>query len=585
MSLRSLATSLFLTAVAALFAIVWWLGFVAALDRLAERGQSDLSLASGGLVGELRQLREVAVLTASHPGVLALTADPASDPAPVEQVLLRASDVTGALELMLVDRDGHVMASSLDASVDQPGSQPHLRRALQGAFGLSHEIDPSSGQRVFDLAAPVFRPGGPVAGAVILRVSAARIEAAWAGQPLPVFFTDAQGLVFITNRRELLFARRHPPLPGSGSEAAAYPGAVERAFANFQTWRIGGHEIWQLEAGPYLPGSALRIAQDLPVIGMQAEALVDSGPASRQALTQATVAAALCLVLGAGLLLVSERRRVLGQRLKMEADINAVLEARVTERTAELSATNDRLRRAQAELVLASRMSALGQMSAGISHELNQPLMAIRSYAENAATYLGLGRVAEASGNLDRISDLARRMGRIIRNLRAFARQETEPSGPVDLVAVVAAALDLTAPRLAEAGVTVAWQPPGQPVMVRGGEVRLQQVVVNLLSNAADAMQGQPRRQVAIDLSRAAGKVRLAVTDTGPGIAEPDRIFDPFYTTKEVGSGEGLGLGLAISYGLVQGFGGALAGSNLPQGGAVFTLDLLPADAEREGGA
>ncbi|MBC7142889.1 MAG: sensor histidine kinase, partial [Rhodobacteraceae bacterium] len=177
-----------------------------------------------------------------------------------------------------------------------------------------------------------------------------------------------------------------------------------------------------------------------------------------------------------------------------------------------------------------------------------------------------------AAENLGRISDLARRMGRIIKNLRAFARQENEGMSDVDLVAVVAAALELTEARLRSASVRVDWTPPARPVRVRGGEVRLQQVLVNLLANAADAMEGGGT--VSIRVARAGGRVRLSVADTGPGIAEPDRIFDPFYSTKEVGASEGMGLGLSISYGIVQSFGGTIAGRNRPEGGAEFVVEL-----------
>jgi two-component system C4-dicarboxylate transport sensor histidine kinase DctB len=201
--------------------------------------------------------------------------------------------------------------------------------------------------------------------------------------------------------------------------------------------------------------------------------------------------------------------------------------------------------------------------------------MAIRSYAENASLFLDRDETGKAAENLGRISDLARRMGRIIKNLRAFARQESEAMSDVDIGQTVAAALELTEARLGRAGVAVEWTPPAAPIWVRGGEVRLQQVVVNLLTNAADAMEGGGR--VTLRIAPEGGRVRLTVSDTGPGIAEPERIFDPFYSTKEVGAGEGMGLGLSISYGIVKNFGGTITGRNRPEGGAEFTVELQAA--------
>jgi two-component system, NtrC family, C4-dicarboxylate transport sensor histidine kinase DctB len=219
-------------------------------------------------------------------------------------------------------------------------------------------------------------------------------------------------------------------------------------------------------------------------------------------------------------------------------------------------------------------------MAAGLSHELNQPLMAIRSYAENGATFIERGKPQVAADNLVQISDLARRMGRIIRNLRAFARQEVEGFADVDLVAAVAAVLEITQPRMRQEAVELDYQPPEAPVMVRGGEVRLQQVVLNLIANALDAMQAQGGRLVIwIEVG---AKVRLHLRDTGPGIAEPEKMFDPFYSTKAIGQAEGMGLGLSISYGIIESFGGQLSGQNAPEGGAEFIVELLLATGEEQ---
>jgi len=276
------------------------------------------------------------------------------------------------------------------------------------------------------------------------------------------------------------------------------------------------------------------------------------------------------------------RRRVL-------ARANAQLETRVAARTAELSGANMLLRRevierqeaeaalkkAQADLVQAGKLSALGQMSAGLSHELNQPLMAISQFAENGALFLDRGNTSAASGNLKRIAELAGRMGRIIRNLRAFARQEHEPVRRIDVVTVIGTALEMTEARLAKDGIALDWNPPDGPVYALGGEVRLVQVLVNLITNAADAMGGQMERQLTVSVDTGPRPV-IRVADTGPGIAAPERIFDPFYSTKEVGASEGMGLGLSISYGLVQSFGGTIRGRNAETGGAEFTVELEP---------
>ncbi|WP_289082716.1 ATP-binding protein, partial [uncultured Sulfitobacter sp.] len=251
------------------------------------------------------------------------------------------------------------------------------------------------------------------------------------------------------------------------------------------------------------------------------------------------------------------------------------------------------LRRAQADLVQAGKLSALGQMSAGISHELNQPLMAIRSFAENAVQFLERDRPDRTAENLTRISQMADRMARIIQNLRAFARQESVPQTRVDVTRVVASAVELTQSYLRDAGVTLDYQPANAPVWVRGGEVRLGQVFVNLITNAVDAMSSSDTKRLSITIDPA-DPVRVQFRDTGPGIEMPDKVFDPFYTTKSVGKTVGggaegamggMGLGLSISYGIVQSFGGGIRGTNLDAGGAMFSVTLERADTGEEGQA
>jgi two-component system C4-dicarboxylate transport sensor histidine kinase DctB len=560
----------FLAATFGFAAAVWHVAATEALARLAERGQADLTLATFRLTGQLQRYREVAVLMADHPALTGLARDGVGARGEVDQMLLRVADRSGALDLRLVDTTGRVLAAS-QGTEDRLALTPDLARAGHGALGLQHSVDAGSGQRIFSYAAPVFSGAGPVVGAVLLRMDAETVEAPGRGDPMPVWFSDEYGVIFVTNRSEMLFRQ---PREGPDVPANAYPQALLRPFPEMRAdWR-GGQVIWRIEGGRYLPARALMLSRALPVIGMTGTALVDAGAALRYADLQAVAAAALMVGFGAVLLALTERRRALAARLATEARMNALLDARVIARTRDLREANERLTRAQADLVQAGKMSALGQMSAGISHELNQPLMAISSYAENATLYLDRGRLAEAGDNLARIAELARRMGRIIRNLRAFARQEREPMADVDIGAVVDAALDLLQQRLA--GVAVDWSRPAAPLLVRGGEVRLQQVVINLLSNAADAMAAGEAPRIGISVARAADMVRLTVTDTGPGIDEPDRIFDPFYSTKEVGSAEGMGLGLSISYGIVQSFGGKITGRNrADRGGAEFIVDLV----------
>ncbi|CAO3402421.1 ATP-binding protein [Azospirillum palustre] len=279
-----------------------------------------------------------------------------------------------------------------------------------------------------------------------------------------------------------------------------------------------------------------------------------------------------------------------------------VLERTVQERTTDLRATNDRLERAiaehqrterelreaQAELVQAGKLAALGQLAAGVGHELNQPLAAIRSYAHNGRKLIGLGRVEEAEGNLGKIADLTARMANITNHLKRFARRPDSRLGAVELAPVIQGALSLFGNRLREEAVAVELALPdadpasGTPLRVRAEEVRLEQVLVNLLSNALDAVADAPVRRILIraeivEEGDEGGAVRIEVRDSGSGIAADPvaQIFDPFFTTKPVGTG--LGLGLSISYNIVRDFGGVLSVAESGPDGTAFVLTLTRA--------
>ncbi|MCI5100365.1 sensor histidine kinase [Phaeobacter italicus] len=575
---RWIILALLLGAVAAVAGGVYRLGYRQALDSLAERSAADLELASDRVTTQLQVYQELAVLMADHPTLKRL--DRAEARAAAQGLLREVADKTAALDVFFVDRQGRVVVAAEGVMGRDVTQSDYFQRAMQGALGTGYGVLQPGGRRAYIYAAPDFDVDRRVRGALVVVADVEDVEQTWRGSLPAVFFTNRGGEVFIANRRELLFWQRSTEGPGllppDGRQVA------------LRSWLEGSHEIWDLRWSPYLPERALHLSVNLPQIGMVGEILVDVAPAQRLAGLQAAAVAAIVLALGAMLVLAIERRRTL-------AEANAVLESRVEARTRALSATNMRLtrevqerqeaeaalKRAQEDLVQAGKLSALRQMSAGISHELNQPLMAIQQYAENGEAFVARGKPERAGENLGRIAQMAGRMARIIKNLRAFARNESEPMGRVDLGQVIASAIELTEPRLRQDRVDLIWQPPAEPVFAWGGEVRLSQVFVNLINNAADAMLDQEQREIHIAIETrqddggvdAGGRLAVTVRDIGPGLKEPEKIFEPFYSTKAVGGADGMGLGLSISYGLVQSFGGHIRGTNTGTG-AEFTVEL-----------
>jgi len=289
-------------------------------------------------------------------------------------------------------------------------------------------------------------------------------------------------------------------------------------------------------------------------------------------------------------LLVQQRRhRLHGLESEVRArttDLDAA-NATLRREVGERRATEDRLRRSQKELVQAGKLAALGKMSAALSHEINQPLAAVKSYADNAARFLERERMEEVGTNIARISEMADRMAGISRHLREFARQPGERLRPIPVRETVAKAVEVVAPQMRERGVRVLLPPPEAETMALGGALRLQQVIVNLLTNAADAMAQAPRKEIDIGIATTPDDVSVTVRDHGSGIPDtaPEQMFEAFFTTKEAGIG--MGLGLSISYNIVEDFGGRLEAANHLDGGVVFTVVLRRPDdpATQEGGA
>jgi len=269
------------------------------------------------------------------------------------------------------------------------------------------------------------------------------------------------------------------------------------------------------------------------------------------------------------------------------------MESRVVERTQDLTETNQRLKqeieqhrdttetlqKTQDELIQAAKLAVLGQMSASINHELNQPLAAIRAYAENSVTFIERDHPDMARENLEQIVELTDRMAAISAQLKLFARKSEGQLAAVSVQATIQYALRLFRPQLEKERVTLDISLPEQDLFVRADAVRLEQVIVNLISNALLAVSGQQNRAIAVSLSSHLSaeqeQIQIDVADSGPGIEDEHlrQIFNPFFNTRE--GGKGLGLGLSISYRIISDFGGSITAINRPEGGAILRI-ILP---------
>lgn len=583
----------------ATFAAGHWYGRRLALDQLHERAEARLTLSIDRLTLQLDRFRYLPAILSRHPDVGASLA--ANDPdatSRANRLLERVADTSGALDIYIMSGNGTTVAASnydLDRSFlgQNFAWRPYFKRAITGGLGYYHAVGTTSGQRGFYFSHPIRDDTAAIIGVLAVKVDLERIESNWRGESAISFFADRNHVVFLSNRAGLILTSlRRDPVPLV--DPRQYAGIDVQPFTDFMPANVGRHTLWTDIKIDGLPSQALYLERDVPRINMNGHILVDVVPANAQAMLYGGLGTAFAGLFWLIAAVILQRRASLAARLSLQEAARSELESKVEDRTRELSgaiqrlqdeisvrsAAEQELRRVQAQLVQAGKLKALGEMSAGISHELNQPLAAIQSLSDNAEILLDRQDDAAVRGNIGKISALAERMGRIIRNLRAFARNEGEPAGSVDLTSVVVDAISMVAGRAKAQDITIIWDERTRSVPVHGGKVRLQQVLINLLSNAIDAMSDQEQpRSVAIRIENTTDRVRLVVTDTGPGLDASDRIFDPFYTTKTVG--EGMGLGLSISYGIIESFGGRLSGRTRPEGGAEFVVELRRADKER----
>ncbi|RVB29533.1 sensor histidine kinase, partial [Mesorhizobium sp. M7A.F.Ca.CA.001.16.1.1] len=337
------------------------------------------------------------------------------------------------------------------------------------------------------------------------------------------------------------------------------------------------------------PRQFVEVVQDLPgaVPGWRLWLLTPADAALSSAANTARLTTLLgLLLLGLIAYVLTRRRRTRRLRQEALARMNAELESRVSTRTAELTRSNTALageiaerenaeakvRRLRDDLAQANRLSILGQIAAGVAHEINQPVAAIRTYAENAGRFLDSGKTGSASGNLTSIVSMTERIGAITGTLRTFARRPGVAASPLPVREAIDGALSLLSGRIRDSGVTIVRPRGNASPVVMASRIRLEQILVNLLQNALDAMKDQPDPRIEIELAERDDRVLISVRDNGPGLGPEaaGNLFMPFQTTKE----KGLGLGLVISQEIVQELGGTLRLDPGNGSGASFTIDL-----------
>ncbi len=560
-----------LALLAAAVATVWvtnlWLS-----ERFTEtvrnRAEVRQALYAGNLLSELRRNAVVPQLLARDPALIGALAS--GDFSQSTRRLISFVDEIGAASLMMLDRDGRAVAVTQRHELGAlHRNAPYTVAALRSNDTVFTMADSGNGTMRFFYSRRIAERGR-LLGVIVVEVDLRKFERSWTGISEAVLVTDSEGRIILSTE---------PRWRGLTLDEAltvrSPPSAIERAIRATADWTT-------LPADAYLRGQAvLRNDSRIPFRGWTMTTF------TAYASVRERVNGVLALQIMGFAILAALTFYLAGRRTQSRLRF-------IQRESAELRALNDRLQQEIAErekvektlevaeqtLAQSSKLAALGEMSAAVSHELNQPLAAMRTYLAGARLLMQRRRAEEAIGSLQRIDDLIERMGTITRQLKSYARKGDERFEPVDLRESVSAALAMMEPQLRRRHVTITQTLPQGPAMVVGEKVRLEQVIVNLLRNALDATRetAEPR----VELLVARGEtVRLTVRDNGQGIADLESLFEPFYTTKQ--PGDGVGLGLAISSGIVKELGGRLTARNGATGGAVFEVHLprhAPADGD-----
>ncbi|PSL91705.1 sensor histidine kinase [Pseudomonas sp. R9.37] len=582
--------------------IGFWVSEYYGIRTLSDNGERQLELHARTVESELSKYTYLPSLLELESSVSTLLADPNQETRQtVNDYLEGLNRRSRSRAIYVMDTTGRVLATSNWRDADSYQGEDlsfraYFQNAVRGQPGRFYGIGSTNGEPGYYLAHGL-EEHGKIIGVAVVKVRLEALEERWQRARLEAFVSDENGIIILSSdpARRLKAVR---PLSDDTKERLAHslqyywatlnelePLARERLNEGTEklTFPANSEVVNDEHEVSYL--AQTRPLNDTP---WNFTLLTPLNDLRRAAINQGILVAVAFGLVAFLLIAWNERRKVIATRLAAREalqEANSQLERRIAERTADLRASNERLkgqirerrqaeetlRRAQDELVQAGKLAAIGQMSTSIAHELNQPLAALRTLSGNTVRFLERGALDTASANLKTINELIDRMGRITASLRSFARRGDD-QGEANLGKAVDAAFQVLGARLDGLPLTVHREFANAQLQI--DQTRLEQILVNLIGNALDAMQAQPAPELWLDGHVFEGKYRLHVRDNGHGIDPETRkhLFEPFFTTKP--GEQGLGLGLTLSASLAAATGGNLAVEHPASGGTAFVLCL-----------
>lgn len=524
-----------------------------AILEAGKRGDVSAELLASALEREHERFRLATLVLAQDADARAVLAgENGRRLADFNRKLEALSQDMGAAAIYLLDTKGLTLASSNwqrpETFVGQNyGFRPYFREALSKGQSEQFALGTVSRRPGLYIARQL-QAGGQILGVIVSKVEFDNLEAEWRKAGVTVFATNSHGVILITSNRDWRFKTVQPlsqPTQNKMLRDLDYGTNPLQVLPLYQNGQVGAVQDDDIASKKYAE-AVKQLAND-----WQLHVLTETQDTIRAAVlsSRTSVLAGLFALFALGLAMIYLRRSA---AFKAERNL-AIQQREMSER-----------------LVQLNKLAALGQIAAGVGHEINQPLAAISAYTSNAVTFLDRGQTDEARDNLNRVIGLAARIGMITSELLGFARKATGTITSVSLSKVIDGALLLLRDRLATLNAVI--HQPKEDALVQAEAVRLEQVLVNLMANALDA--GQTGVEIHLSIEQEDGFVVLKVADNGPGLSTETRqsLFQPFSTTKR----DGLGLGLVISRDIMADFGGELVADSPPKG-AAFLMRLRPA--------
>ncbi len=548
------------------------------LENLAEDGSTRLELYVTYLQGVLEKYESLPELLATDKRMINYLIKPGGQDRIIalNKYLETINSISDASDTYLMDKEGLTIAAS---NWNEPhpfvgrnfSYRPYFKEAMKGQLGRYFALGTTSSRRGYYFAYPV-RHDRKILGALVIKITIDSVEQSWGHKKQSFLVTDPDGVIFLTTNHDWRFRTLYPLADETKKRIVAsrrYPNAsltslniIEEELTDY------GRVVKIKTENRFKAKSYLLQSVYMEHAGWNVQILSETKEIEKFVVFVIAMLSTVLVLGGLLHLLIRQRRQRLAEVKKVEdharivlEEANEKLETRVLERTAELTNTNLLLRKeidvrreaevalknTRSELVHAAKLAALGQMSAGINHELNQPLAAIRSYSDNCKLFLDKGRFDDAIWNLEQISELTDRMARIGAQLKLFSRKTSGQINTVPLHSVIDGALEILKPALRKVDADIEVSIVPESLEVKANNVFLQQVLVNLIGNALQSIEEESVRKISIKAIKQNDRVAVIVQDSGEGIDNEHlpNIFEPFYTTKK--SGQGLGLGLTIT--------------------------------------